>query len=134
MDGWNWVVGWRPACRCRKFCELQLSTTRSLFGSQTGGQLNRESAPTYCYYEKIRSRALLPTILSTRFFWTASLSHGRHYCPKSDRRNLNARILQIFVDELVKSPILCIPRQADRPHAWSRRSSRLRVEPILCSR
>ncbi len=42
-----------------------------------------------------------------------------------------AKILQILIDESGNFLMLCVPRQADRLHAWSWRSSGLRVEPIL---
>src|SRR5439155_21495053 len=42
-----------------------------------------------------------------------------------------AKILQILIDVSGNFLMLCVPRQADRLHAWSWRSSGLRVEPIL---
>src|SRR5438876_12390477 len=42
-----------------------------------------------------------------------------------------AKILQILIDESGNFLMLCVPRQADRLHAWSWRSSGLRLEPIF---
>jgi len=47
------------------------------------------------------------------------------------RRKKSAKDLLIWVDLQRQSANLWIPRTADRPHAWSRCSSGLRIEPIL---